>query len=211
MAFASNGTKLRVGINVIADLTEITGVDLTADNIDVVNFSLDGWRVFMPNGFKDAGEITVSGFFAPENTLGQIALNNHLSNGTITDFSIIFPNGGATWTCKGVVSNVSTAANMDDPVSFSATIKLTNNPLLVTTPSSGLTGLSLSSIGGSLTPNFSAGNKIYNYSNVTEGQVTVTATAPDHTIQMYIDGVFFSNLNSCVPSNTIFFTKQKVI
>jgi predicted secreted protein len=203
MAFASLGTKLRIGVNNIAELTEVTGVELTADNVDVTSHDSNGWRSYIPTGLKDAGEISISGFFNPGDTLGQIALNTSFYEGSILDYTIIFPNSVATWSCKGMVSNIGTAATLEDPASFSATIKLTGTPTLATTASAGLTALSLTGTGGTLSPTFSTSNRVYSFSGVTASSVTVTATAASHTIQLYVDGSFVQTLTSAVASNAI--------
>lgn len=69
--------------------------------------------------------------------------------------------------------------------------------------SAGLSALSLTGTGGALSPAFAAGNRYYIFGGVTGASVTVTATAANHTIQLFVDGVFSQNLTSGVASAAI--------
>lgn len=74
---------------------------------------------------------------------------------------------------------------------------------LPVTDSSGLTALALTGTGGALSPEFSAGETLYTYGGVTAASVTVTATAANHTLKLYVDDVFNQNLTSGVASSAI--------
>jgi phi13 family phage major tail protein len=74
---------------------------------------------------------------------------------------------------------------------------------LPVTASSGLTDLALTGTGGALTPSFAAGKTLYTFSGVTAASVTVTATAANHTLKLYVDDVFNQNLTSGVASSAI--------
>lgn len=74
---------------------------------------------------------------------------------------------------------------------------------LPVTDSSGLTALALTGTGGALTPSFAAGKTLYTFSGVTAASVTVTATAANHTLKLYVDDVFNQNLTSGVASSAI--------
>ena len=64
------------------------------------------------------------------------------------------------------------------------------------TPSAGLSALSLSGTGGTLSPAFGAATRYYTFGGLTATSFTVTATAAGHTIKMYVDGVFVQSLTS---------------
>ncbi|ALC92061.1 histidine kinase [Bacillus sp. FJAT-18017] len=203
--FAAMGTKLLVNANSVADLTSIGGLDLSADTLETTTLdSVDGFRTFM-QGLKDAGEASLSGFFNPGDTNGQVALYNAYMNGTMLPFTILFP-FGAAWTFNGIVTGVSTGAEMEDGVSFEATVKVSGKPSLGLTPSAGLSALALAGTGGALTPAFNNGNYLYAFSGVTAASVTVTATGAGQNIDLFVDGVFAQKLNSGVASAAIAMT-----
>lgn len=71
--------------------------------------------------------------------------------------------------------------------------------------SAGLTGLSLAGTGGTLSPTFGASTRYYTFGGLTGTSFTVTATAANHTIYLYVDDVLKQNLTSGVASNAISF------
>lgn len=198
------GTKLKIGANSIAELKEIGGLDVSADTIESTTLdNVDGYRTFM-QGLKDAGEVSMSGFFNPADTNGQVAVYNLLNSGALTAFVILFPSVmGCEWDFNGIVTGFSTSAATDDGIPFDATIKVSGKPSLGLTPSGGLTALSLAGTGGALTPTFANDKYYYSFSGVTATSVTVTATAASHTLALYIDGVFSQWLTSGSASSAI--------
>lgn len=128
------GTKLKIGIDVsavaVAGLTSISGLELSADTIDVTTLdSNGGYREFIA-GFKDAGEVALEGFLVPEVGKGQKELHDLFESGEVEDFTIEFPNNMASWGFKGVVTGFSTSADLEDPLAFSAAIKVSGQPTL---------------------------------------------------------------------------------
>jgi hypothetical protein len=69
--------------------------------------------------------------------------------------------------------------------------------------STGLSGLELTGSGGTLSPAFDAGVRYYTFDGVTAAAVTVKATAADHTLKLYVDGVFSQTLTSGESSDSI--------
>jgi len=203
LAKRSVGTKMKIGTNFIAGLKSIGGLELSADTIDVTTLdSGGGYRDYI-GGFKDAGEVPISGFFEPGN-LGQAAMYDAFESGDTLDFSIIFPAAlGASWIFKGVVTGFKTGADLEDAVSFEGTIKVSGKPTLALTPSAGLTGLALTGTGGTLSPAFNTSNNSYSFGGVTATSVTVTATGAGQKIALYIDGAFSQDLVSGSPSAAI--------
>ena len=66
MATRSLGTVLKIGkdpsIVKVGGLTEIGGIELSADTLDTTTLESDGgYREFI-GGFKDAGEVSLSGY-----------------------------------------------------------------------------------------------------------------------------------------------------
>ena len=196
------GTKLKKGTTYIGGLTDINGIDKSADTIDVTTLDSEGgYREFIAS-FKDGGEVTISGYFLPGNA-GQVEMETAFESGIEDSFEIEFPAGfGASWIFKGVVTQVATGASLEDPVSFEATIKVSGKPNLGTTPSAGVSALVLSG-GGTLAPSFDNEKFGYSYTFETDTSITVTATAADHKIKLYIDNVFVQDLTTAVASNAI--------
>ena len=127
------GTKLRIGSTTpvtVARLSSIGGLELSADTIDVTTLESDGgYREFIA-GFKDAGEVAVDGYFVPETGKGQKELYDLYETGDEEDFIIQFPNNMAKWEFKGIVVGFSTSADLEDPLAFSSSIKVSGKPTL---------------------------------------------------------------------------------
>jgi hypothetical protein len=69
--------------------------------------------------------------------------------------------------------------------------------------SAGLTGLTMSGTGGTLSPAFSTTNRYYTFGGLTGTSFTITATAANHTIQLYVDDVLTQTLSSGVASSSV--------
>lgn len=127
------GTTLNIGKTsptTVARLSSIGGLDLSADTIDTTTLESDGgYREFIA-GFKDAGEVEVEGYFVPTTGKGQKELYDLFESGDEEDFTIKFPRNVAEWEFKGIVVGFSTSADLEDPLSFSASIKVSGKPKL---------------------------------------------------------------------------------
>jgi len=130
------GTTISIGTVpvVIGGLTEIGGISLSADTMDATTLdSVGGYREFI-GGFKDAGEVSLSGFFNNTAAKGQAELYTAFEAGTVSDFVIKFPiSMKTTWTFKGIVTAFETGASLEDAVTFSSSIKVSGKPVLLTT------------------------------------------------------------------------------
>ena len=191
------GTTLSINGNAIAELTEINGLDLSADTIDTTTLdAADGHRTFI-QGLKDAGEVSLSGNFYPGDTNGQKALLTAFNNGTADTYIITFPTSmGATWTFTGIVTKYTTGAGLEDAVSFEASIKVTGKPALGVTASTGLSALSLTGTAGDTTPDVAADTHYYTHTFTTDESITITVTAANHTIKLYVNDVYMQELAS---------------
>lgn len=202
MPQAALGTKILVAAAAVADLTSIGGLELSADTKETTTLdSVDGYRTFM-GGLKDGGDVSLSGYFNPGDTNGQVALYNAFGTGALMPFTILFP-FGASWTFNGIVTNIKTGAELEDPAAFESTIKVSGKPTLGLTPSAGLSALTLTGTGGALTPAFNKDVPLYAFSGVTATSVTLTATGAGQTIALFVDGVFLQNLVSGTASGAI--------
>lgn len=131
MAKRALGTKLQIGKDTpvtVAGLTSIGGLELSADTIDVTTLDSDGaYREFIA-GFKDAGELSLEGYLKLDE--GQQGLYDLFESGDVEDFTILFPDNMGSWEFKGVVTGFGTSADLEDPLAFSATIKVSGKPTL---------------------------------------------------------------------------------
>ncbi|RUS41839.1 phage tail tube protein [Cohnella sp. AR92] len=130
MAVRAVGTQLLFGTTPVAELSSIGGLELSADTIDVTSLDSDGgYRQFI-GGFKDAGEVSISGFFNPEDD-GQAAVYAAFESGATQSCKIVFPASlGASWEFSAVVTGFSTSAELEDAVSFEGTLKVSGKPTL---------------------------------------------------------------------------------
>lgn len=200
----SKGTTLKLGINEIAEITNIGGLSLAADTVEVTTLSsADEYKEFI-QGFRDGGEVSLSGNFFPGDTNGQFALLTAFNSGTLDAYTITFPPAmGATWTYTAIMTAYTTGVDVGGAVTFEATMKVSGKPVLGITASGGLTALALTGTGGTLSPAFANTTFYYTFSGVSAASVTITPTAAAHTIQLYIDEVFSANLTSGSPSAAI--------
>lgn len=134
MAKRSVGTKLLFGTTPVAELTSIGGLELSADTIDVTSLDSDGgYREFI-GGFKDGGEVGISGFFNPGDA-GQAAVYAAFNSGATTPCEIEFPSElKASWIFNAVVTGFTTGAELEEAISFEATLKVSGEPTLEITP-----------------------------------------------------------------------------
>lgn len=202
-AVRSVGTIIKIGLNAIANLSSIGSPSITQEEIDVTTLdSAGGYREFIA-GFKDAGEVPISGFFEPGD-LGQSAVYAALESGEVQDFEIIYPAAlGATWSFPGIITAFNVTTELEEAIGFEATIRVSGQPTFNQSPSTGLSALSLSGTGGTLAPTFANGKYTYTYSGVSATSVTVTATAAGHSIKLYADGSFSQDLTTAVASSSI--------
>lgn len=201
MAQRAIGTKLQINATAIAELTDVSGLDVTAGTVDTTTLdSVGNFKTFI-SSFKDGGEVSISGFFNAGDT-GNQALWTALSNGTIDNYTITFPSAvGASWTFQGIVTEYKTDAKLADAISFDGKIKVTGQPTLALTSSANLT--TLVGTGITLAPVF-AGGTYYYTATTSATSYTVTATLTGATYSVYMNGALISgNLASGTASASI--------
>lgn len=127
------GTTLNVNSKAVGGLTTINGIEISAETVDLT--SLDnqtGYREKEP-GFKDGGEVTVSGFLDGSDE-GQDEMYTLLNSGATTSCNIVFPAKiGKTWTFTAGVSRFVTGAELEGGVTFEATLLVSGQPALAAT------------------------------------------------------------------------------
>jgi predicted secreted protein len=145
MATKSQGTLIKIGANSIAEVTGINGVALNKETKDVTNLS-DTFKQFISTGVVDGGEISITGFFNPNDTAGQKAMTDLLIAGTVTAFSVLWAALVADFSFNGIVTAFTVNTELEDNIGFEATIRTTGTLALGITASGGLTALSLAGI-----------------------------------------------------------------
>lgn len=124
------GTTLKVNSKAVGGLTTINGIEISAETVDLTALdNQSGYREKEP-GFKDGGEVTVSGFLDGADE-GQAEMYTLLESGATTTCNIVFPTRiGKTWTFTAGVSRFVTGAELEGGVTFEATLLVSGQPVL---------------------------------------------------------------------------------
>lgn len=127
------GTTLKVNSKAVGGLTTINGIEIIAETVDLTALdNATGYREKEP-GFKDAGEVTVSGYLDGSDQ-GQDEMYTLLNSGATTTCNIVFPAKiGKTWTFTAGVSRFVTGAELEGGVTFEATLLVSGQPVLAAT------------------------------------------------------------------------------
>ena len=118
------GTTISFNSKTIGALTSIGEITPDSEELDATTLdSSGGYREFL-QGFKDSGEVTLSGYYDKADA-GQQALITGYGNGEVKAVVITFPNsnGGATFQAY-VKSFTLGAADVDGIVGFGATLRI---------------------------------------------------------------------------------------
>ena len=208
MAKRAMGTTIGINGVLVGGLTNIKSPEKSADTIEVTTLdSASGYRDYI-QGFKEGGEVEITGFYDTSYT-GQSNVDTAYESGTTDTYIITFPPSlGGTFTFTGIVTKLAGPgeANVDDPLGFSATIKVLGKPVLAFIASGGLTALALTGTGGAISPAFSAALRAYTFGGVSAASITITPTAASHTIKLFADGVYVQDIVSGAPSAAIALT-----
>lgn len=130
---SSVGTKLIINEKPVGGLKSVSGIEISADAIDVTDLgNEDGFREKLP-GFKDAGEVGASGFLDSDNE-GQDECYSLMASGDVVPCVIQFPPKiGKSWKFKAGVTKFSTSADLEDAVAFEISLAVSGKPELVKT------------------------------------------------------------------------------
>lgn len=139
----SVGTKLLIAAATgnadveVGGLSSVSGIDASADEVEVTDMgNTDGYREYLP-GFKDGGEVSLSGYMDGEDA-GQSRMYDLMESGDVVDCKIQFPAKiGKTWSFKAGVTKFTTSADVGDAITFEATLKVSGKPTLAATTTSG--------------------------------------------------------------------------
>lgn len=129
MSQNSFGTTFKWGTVAVAKLTNIGGVEATAEMIDgTTHDSEDGYDEVTP-GLIKTGEVPIAGNFEATDTTGQLAMVTDFNAKASKQCVITFP-GGQTWTFTGFISKIKIGDNpVNGLIPFTASIKPTGKPV----------------------------------------------------------------------------------
>jgi predicted secreted protein len=118
----------------VGELTTITPPQRSADTIDTTTLSTaDGYRTFI-QGWKDGGEVSLSGFYDPTTGAGQAELETLFDSGVVETFKIVYPTGiGKTLSFDGIVTGISPGVELEGQITFECTIKVSGKPTMAAT------------------------------------------------------------------------------
>jgi len=132
MATFSQGAIVSLGVtttSVIAEVTSISGIQYTADTLDTTTHaSTNRYKTFI-QGMRDAGEITIEGYFTTTSGATAVAYFETTSLMTCT---IDLPTSPSTtrFTATVFITGFSTEAPLDGIIPFTTTLKVTGKPSL---------------------------------------------------------------------------------
>lgn len=121
-AFAGVGTVFKRGIVAVAEISSISGPNISRGHIDVTNLdSTGGYREFI-SGFRDAGEVTLTMNFTFATWQD---FKDDIDNDDAVAYSITLPNTeGTIISFDGLVTSLGMAIPFDDKVTSDVTIKI---------------------------------------------------------------------------------------
>lgn len=134
-ATRSQGTTLKYtpegGAQVtVGRLTSVGEIQPDSEELDVTTLeSTGGYREYL-QGFRDSGELEISGYHDGGDA-GQKALRTAYSSGVIGAFEVAFPDGSTVSFSGFVKSHTIGSAEVDGAIGFGATIRI-SGPVVVT-------------------------------------------------------------------------------
>jgi len=131
--YSAFGTILSIGGTDVAELTSISGPSVSADTIDVSSHDSlvadDAYRTYV-GGLLDGGEVSMEGNLttAVAGNVIMTALEGRVEVAIVITFPAAA--GVATWTFDGIVTGFESSAPHDGKLGFSASIKVSGQPVL---------------------------------------------------------------------------------
>lgn len=153
----------------VGALTSIGEIAPDSEEIDVTTLdSSGGYREFL-QGFKDSGELAITGYHDKDNT-GQSTMRTLYGTGATGYFWVTFPDATAVIFTAYVKSYTAGAAEVDGAVGFGATLRITGIVQVISTKAPVAKSVTAGSITGSMDSTATAytGTPTYQwYSNAT--------------------------------------------
>ena len=118
ISFTQNNSAVTIG-----RLRSISEIKSDSDAVDVTTLDAAGGCRQYVQGMKDAGEVTLEGFYESGES-GQAALRTLYQSGAAVPFTVTFPDQSAATFTAFVKSYAVGAASVDGAVGFSAVLRL---------------------------------------------------------------------------------------
>ena len=131
----ASGTSLEIGSPAVAvaRLSNIGSPKQSREAIDVTTLDTEGGYREYIDGYRDGGEITVTGFFVFTDP-GQKAIIAAFEAEGTQHFCNKFPAAvGAKWEFDGVVTGYEITSEVGNAIGFTATIKVSGKPVMSAT------------------------------------------------------------------------------
>lgn len=124
MATGAKGTIFKFNDTVVGKLTAVGEISPDSESLDVTTLDSEGgYREFL-QGYRDSGEVELSGFHE-KGDAGQAALRSAYASGAAGSASVEFPDGTTVSFRAFVKGYTIGAAEVDGAVGFGAVLKLT--------------------------------------------------------------------------------------
>ena len=123
MAIPGKKSQVKLGANVVAELSEAS-MTINGELLDPTSFDSDGWREKLA-GIRDAN-ISISGFYKPDDADGQAALREAVLAGTkISDFTYLADKDVATsgFKCDAYVASFEANSTVGGLVTLSVSLE----------------------------------------------------------------------------------------
>jgi predicted secreted protein len=191
-AVSAFGTFLIWNYHKILELTNISGPSQSMDTIDVTSHdSDDSYREFIA-GMRSGGDVSIEGNLITTDSNGQIAFHTDMQAGTKRNCFIVLPMAvGASMSFSALGKGFDMSFPFEDKASVSGTLQIAGKPTLLTTQSTGMSGLTgieqTETAALSISPAIAVGTYAYTCSvNTASTWVKLTPVAASHTI--YVQG-----------------------
>jgi len=181
MVSFAKGTGLSWNGHTIAELTSVGNPELSIESIDTTTHQTTGrFREFM-SGLVDAGEVAISGYFDATDTTGQQAMFADAAAGTERQVIITGPSSIYTFTFSAFITKIKLVgdAPIDKGYEFSASIKITGEPVFAISTVTGMSACGFSN-DVLMMPTFAIGTYEY-VVTVTHGETSTVVTPVDST------------------------------
>lgn len=124
MATGAMGTVFKFDSVVVGKLTSVGEISPDSEELDVTTLdSAGGCREFI-QGYRDGGEVELTGFFESGNA-GQAALRAAYASGQTGAVGVTFPDGSEVSFSAFVKGYTLGAAEVDGAVGFGAVLRIT--------------------------------------------------------------------------------------
>lgn len=122
MALPGNAASFLIGANTVAELTSVTNT-ITGEELDTTTFDDGIFRTFIAGLVN--GQMSISGYYDPTDTNGQVALRSAILGGTLISTPKFLVDGTNGFSAvNGLITSIDIGAEVAGLVTFAATIRL---------------------------------------------------------------------------------------